>query len=97
MIDLDVLSAKHGIGEGVALPDGDGGEVDAVGDIAHGIDRRYGALRIGIDLDGHVGRHVHAEAVKPKARHVGNAAGGEHDVVCTEARAVIQGDAHAGA
>mgnify|MGYP000898227625 CR=1 FL=1 len=43
-----------------------------------------------------MGRHVNAQAVKSKARHIGNAAGGEHDVVCTEARAVIHGDGDPG-
>ena len=95
MIDLHRLAAEHRVGEGMALADGDGGEVDAVGDVSHRINGGHGALREGIDLDGHVGRHLDAEAVQPQPCDIGDAAGGEHHLPCPEGRAVVQRDAHA--
>ena len=96
VIDLHVLAAEHRVGEGMALADGDGGEVGAVGDIAHRIDRGHGRARIIIDLHGQMGVEFHARPVQPQVHHIGNAAGGEHDLAGAEARAVIQRDAHAG-
>ncbi len=45
VVDGDQLAAEHGIGEGVALADGDGREVDAVGHVADGVDVRRASMR----------------------------------------------------
>ena len=58
VIDGDGLVAEHGVGEGMALADGDGREVHAIGHVAHGIDvvdRRAGVL---VDRDRAVVRRV---------------------------------------
>ncbi len=41
MVKAGGQAAKHGIGKGMAFADGDRGQVDAVGDIAHGKDRGH--------------------------------------------------------
>ena len=45
------LAAEHGVGEGVALADRDRRQVDAVGDVADGVDVRHRGLREGVDRD----------------------------------------------
>ena len=51
MIDTPRLTAKHGVGERVALADRDRGQLDAVGHVAHGIDAVAGSLAEFVDLD----------------------------------------------
>lgn len=43
--------AEHSIGERMALADGDGGQIDAVRDIAHRVDVRHICPREAIDRD----------------------------------------------
>ena len=71
-------AAEHGLGEGGALADGDGGEVDAVGDVADGPD--VVDVGLGIVVDDHRALVVerHAGGLQTQASGVGLAAGGVH-------------------
>ena len=78
VIEAHRFAAKLGLGEGGALADGHGGQVDAVGDVAH----RPDVLDIGAGerIHDHGAALVerHAGRLQPQARGIGLAAGGEH-------------------
>ena len=51
MIDLHGALAEHGVGKGVALADRDRRQVDAVGDVADGVDVRHACFGPAVDRD----------------------------------------------
>ncbi len=91
MVHHGGLAAEHGVGEGMALADGDRRQVGPVGDVADRVDGRDQGLRIGVDDDraGIVGGD--ARLVEAETGHVGAPPGRHQDLVDDPHRAVGQG------
>ena len=91
MIDLHGALAEHGVGKGVALADRDGGQVDAVGDVADGVDVRHACLGPIVDRDAAVLRiDGDARVLQAEIGNVGVAADREHHEFGGDAGAVGQ-------
>ena len=97
VIDVARMVAEDRVGEGVPLADRDGGQVHAVGDVAHGKDRRHVRLRPLVHDDLAALAQRDARVLQPQRGGVGMAAGGQHHRVVAVGRAVAEGRAHAAA
>ena len=94
VIGLHILAAEDIVGKGLAFADGDGRQVHAVGDIAHGIDIVRRGARIVIDLHGIVRREINAGIFQAQIHDIGKPARGKHDLAGAEGRAIFQGYAN---
>ncbi len=81
IVDGRRLVAEHGVGERLPLADRDGGQLDAVGDVADGVDRLDARLVVGADHDRALGVQLDPDFGEAQAVGVGDAAGGEEDAV----------------
>ena len=81
IIDAGRLVAIDGVGKGLALANGDRGQLDTVGDIADRIDAGAGRLVVLIDFDRPDIVQLDARRLQAQAIGVGHAASGEHDQI----------------
>ena len=92
VVGLGGLAQHHGVLERHALHQRHGGEVNPVGHVAHGVDRRHGCLGVLVHDDGALGVELDANLLQAEVRAVGvwDAAGGPHHAVRLDLRPVVQ-------
>ena len=81
MVDDRLLAAEHGIREGVALADRDGGQVDAVGHVADRVDRVDVGARMLVDDDRAIVAQADARRLEPEAGRIGRATGRDQHLI----------------
>ena len=72
---------EGGLHKAHRLVDGDGGELEPAGHIAHGVDVVRRRARVLVHLDMSAQRQLHARVLKAETRDVRTAADGEHDLL----------------
>ena len=86
MVDFHRPLAEHGVGESVALADRDRRQVDAMGDVADGVDMRHRGLGPAVGGNPAVLRiDGDARLLQPEIGDVGVAADREHHLVRSKA------------
>src|SRR3954468_11859556 len=95
VVDRRRLAAKERAREPHRLGGGDRREVDAVGDVADGVDGIHARFGILVDQDRAIGPELHARGFEPEVRRVRPAPGGEEHQVRLLVRAVGVADLEA--
>ncbi len=90
MVHLDGIVVEQRLGEGAALGNRNGREIEPVRHVADGIDVRHGRLLPFVDRDGAALVEMHADAAQTQAFGVGHAAGRVHDHVGFEEIALVR-------